>query len=172
MNREPRRGATAVFCVVKSGPYWILAGMIIALSLASGCKASEQPPKSSPPVPTYVAFSPQTPSDYKPARPMRQLVPGLMVSTMYISEPTGRHHVEIWDLLVGAGKKSDPVTLPGAAVIEIAAGQGVFTIAGKPHEARMGNAFSIDEGQSFTIVNRTQGEALMMRATVIRRAGS
>jgi hypothetical protein len=100
---------------------------------------------------------------------MHEYAPGLMVRTMY-AEPRGRHHVEIWDMLVGAGQKAGPVTLPGAAVIEIASGEGVFTIAGKPREAGIGDAFPIDEGQLFTIESQASGTGLMIRATVIRRA--
>jgi mannose-6-phosphate isomerase-like protein (cupin superfamily) len=156
---------------------WLRAGMVVALCSAPACTPSSQqqppsPPPSPPPVPTYTAHSPQTPWNYEPQQLMREHAPGLMVRTMYVAESRGKDQVEIWEMLVGAGKKSGPVTLPGAAVIEIASGEGVFTIAGRPREARTGDAFSIDEAQQFTIESRTQGTGLMIRATVIRQAGS
>ena len=102
---------------------------------------------------------------------MREFSPGLMVRTMYTAESRGPHRVEIWEMLVGAGKKVGPVTLPGAAVLEINSGEGVFTVAGSPRDARIGAALSIDEGQPFTIESRPQTTGFMIRATVIRRAG-
>jgi hypothetical protein len=148
----------------------------IGLALAVVCSllacqtAPQTPPASPPPTPAYTAFSPQTPSPYTPAQPMRQLVPGLMVRTTYKAESRGRYQVEIWEMLVGAGKKSEAATLPGAAVIEIASGEGTFTIAGNAREVRTGDVFSIDEGQQVVIEGRSQGTGLMIRATVIRGA--
>lgn len=156
----------------RSGPRWLYTGMAVALCSALGCGPSEQPPPSPPPVPAYTAYSPQTPWNSEPQQLMREYAPGLMVRTMYVAESGSRHQVEIWEMLVGAGKKSGPVTLPGAAVLEITSGEGVFTIAGRPREARTGDTFSIDEGQPCSIESRTQGAGLMIRATVIRQAGS
>jgi len=152
----------------------LTGALALALCWASACTTAQAPPSPppSPPALAYTPFSPQTPSGYTPSQPLRELRPGVLARTIYTAETRGRYSVEIWEILAGGAKISDSVTLPGAAVIEIASGQGVFTIAGKTREVRTGDVFSFDEGQPFTIENRTPGGGLMIRASVIRRSGN
>lgn len=152
-------------CAVKWGP--VLA--LVCLQMACRPTAQDAPPASPPPAPAYVAQAPPNPPTYTPAKPMQRLVPGVMMRSMYVAEPSGRHQIEITELLVGAGKKSEPFALSGAAVWEIASGAGSVTIGGKVREIRSGDVFAIDEGQQ-TVIESRQGD-LMIRATVIRRAG-
>lgn len=98
----------------------------------------------------------------------QKFAPGLLARTIFKAEQTGGVVAEIWDLLVGPGQKTEAVTLPGGAVFEIRSGDGVITIAGKPRELKTGTTFSLDEGESFQIENRSGEEAISIRAVVIR----
>src|SRR5207244_1738386 len=100
------------------------AGIALLLAFTQACQNPQ--PQTSPPVLTPTAYSPQTYADYSPDAPYRQLVPGLMVRTRYVAEARGPNHIEIWELLAGPGQKTGSFTLPGAAVLEISAGQGVI----------------------------------------------
>jgi mannose-6-phosphate isomerase-like protein (cupin superfamily) len=73
----------------------------------------------------------------------------------------------MWDLLVGPGGKTDAVSLPGSAVLEVRSGAGLVTIDGKPQAVRMGSTFAIDEGSKFSIDNGQQHGPLSIRAIVI-----
>src|ERR1700692_982952 len=148
----------------------LLAGLAALFAFTPGCQTSQ--PQTSPPVLTPKTYSPQTFADYSPDLPYRPLAPGLMARTRYVAETRGPNHVEVWELLAGPGQKSGAVTLPGAAVLEINAGQGVITAAGKPQEVRAGQTISLDEGVEISVENRTPGGGLMIRATLIRRAAN
>lgn len=154
------------------------SGLATACLFTGACQSRSQTvPASPPPVPAYTPFSPQTPAASVPATPMRQFAPGLMVRTMY-AIPAGtagaRHQVEIWELLTGPGRKAEKVTLPGAAVLEVASGQGTLGINGKPREVRTGDVLAVNEGDSLDLESRAGGVAsgLMIRATLVRRTGN
>jgi hypothetical protein len=111
----------------------------------------------------------QTLSSYTPAEPYKQLVSNLLVRTAYAVDAGGGMSIEIWDLMVGPGKKTGNATLPGGAVFEVRSGQGIVTSAGKSSEVRTGATFSLDEATEFSIENRTPNGAIMIRSTLIRR---
>jgi gentisate 1,2-dioxygenase len=139
--------------------------VLAALTLMTACQKPPSPPKPEPQKP---APPPVSLSSYTPQRPYKQYSPGLLAQTAYVAPNTGRHAVEIWDLMVGPGKKSEPATLPGAAVFEVRSGAGIITAAGRRREVKSGATLAVNEGESFAIENRTPDGALMIRATVIR----
>jgi hypothetical protein len=100
----------------------------------------------------------------EPRNAFKQLVPGLLVHTRYVAE--GRPAVEIWDLMVGPGRKSEKARLPGAAVLEVRSGRGMLRAA-KPIELRIGASQALAEGEDFSIVNTDPEAPLILRATVI-----
>lgn len=100
--------------------------------------------------------------------PFKQYAPGLMARTIYKAEQTGDLEVEIWELLVGPGKKSEPAKLPGAAVAEVRSGAGVVTIGEKRRDLKSGTGFSIDDGEAFQLENNSQDEGLSLRVVLIR----
>lgn len=100
--------------------------------------------------------------------PFKQLAPGLMARTIYKAEQTGDLEVEIWELLVGPGKKSEPAKLPGGAVAEVRSGTGVVTMADKRRDLKSGIGFSIDDGETFQFENSSQEESLALRVVLIR----
>jgi len=111
--------------------------------------------------------SPKTPERLvagEPRNAFKQLVPGLLVRTRYVAE--GRPAVEIWDLLVGPGRKSEKARLPGAAVLEVRSGRGLLRAA-KPVELRIGSARALAEDEEFTLVNTDPEAPLILRATVL-----
>lgn len=97
----------------------------------------------------------------------RQYAPGLLARVNYQSDATGRWRVAIWDLLVGPGKTSDAVRLPGGAVIEVRAGAGRAVVDGKPREISGGMTFAVDEGSSLALANGSSDAALALRVTLI-----
>jgi hypothetical protein len=97
----------------------------------------------------------------------RQYAPGLLARVNYQSDAEGRWRVAIWDLLVGPGKTSDAVRLPGGAVIEVRGGSGRAIIDGKPREISGGTTFAVDEGSSLALANGSTELALALRVTLI-----
>lgn len=100
--------------------------------------------------------------------PFKQYAPGLLARTIYKAEQTGYLDVEIWELLVGPGKKSEAAKFPGAAVVEVRSGTGVVTIAEKRRDLKSGNGFSINDGEAFQLENGSQEESLALRLVLIR----
>jgi hypothetical protein len=140
---------------------------VAALGLITACQ-KPRPPAASEQQKTAAAPSPAALSNYVPQRPYKPFSSGLLTQPVYVAESTGRHTIEVWDLMTGPGKKSEAATLPGAAVCEVRSGAGVITTAGKPRDVRTGTTFAINEGESFTIENRAPDTALMIRATIVR----
>ncbi len=143
-----------------------LLGVLGALGPLAACKRA-QPPGAGPQ--PQKAAAPAAFSAYTPQQSYRQLVPGLLTQTAYVADKGGRYGVEIWDLLVGPGKKSGAAKLPGAAVFEVRSGQGVVTVAGKSRDVRIGATFAVDEAEEFTIENRSPDAGMAIRVTLIRR---
>jgi len=100
--------------------------------------------------------------------PFKQFAPGLMARPIYKAEQTGDLEVEIWELLVGPGKKSEPTKLPGAGVVEVRGGTGVASIGEKRQELKSGTGFSIPEGESLRLENTSPEEGLALRVVLIR----
>ena len=100
----------------------------------------------------------------EPRNAFKPLVPGLLVRTRYVAE--GRPAVEIWDLMVGPGRKSEKARLPGAAVLEVRSGRGMLRAA-KSTELRIGVSQALAEGENFSLVNTDPEAPLILRATVI-----
>jgi hypothetical protein len=120
------------------------------------------------PLPEKPQPGPQALSSYTPADPYTEFASNLLLRKAYTVDDAGMA-IEIWDLMVGPGKKSSNARLPGAAVLEVRSGQAAITVAGQAREVRMGTTFSLDEGAEFSIENRTPNDAVRIRATVIRR---
>jgi hypothetical protein len=100
--------------------------------------------------------------------PFKQFAPGLMARTIYKAEGTGDLDVEIWEMLVGPGKKSEPAKLPGAGVAEVRSGTGVATVGEKREELKSGTGFSIPEGATFQLENSSQEEGLSLQVVLVR----
>ena len=100
--------------------------------------------------------------------PFKQFAPGLLARTIYKAEGTGDLDVEIWEMLVGPGKKSEPAKLPGAGVAEVRSGTGVATVGEKREELKSGSGFSIPEGATFQLENSSQEEGLSLQVVLVR----
>ena len=98
----------------------------------------------------------------------KQYVAGLLARTVYRTDENPRFTVEIWDLLVGPGKKSDPATLPGGAIFEVRAGSGVINAGDNSRDVKLGATMAIEDGQSFQIQNGSADSALSIRAVIIQ----
>lgn len=105
-----------------------------------------------------------------PSRPLfEQYASGLLVRKTYRPDVPGPLALEIWDLRVGPGKKSEPLSLPGAAVLEVRFGEGLIFIDGRVQETRMGASLAIPEGAQFWVDNGRSERAFAARAILISR---
>lgn len=136
--------------------------LVVAIVAAQACQRAPAPaPAAAPAVAGPL-------SDFSPAQPYRQFAKGLLAQTVYTADADGPFAIEVWDLIVGPGQRSESAALPGAAVLEIRSGTGKVTVAGRDRETPTGAALSIAEGERFTIVNGSPEQALTIRATVVR----
>lgn len=107
-----------------------------------------------------------------PTRPQgdgifRQYAPGLLARVNYQAESTGRYRIALWDLLVGPGKSSEPVKLPGGAVVEVRSGSGRAVIDGQAQEISGGAIFVVNQGSSLALTNGRDDLAFALRVTLI-----
>jgi len=147
----------------------IVAISFSAVLLLSGCRKQNivKPAPSVPtPTPTRSIDRSQLAPDPQ-QNSYRQYAPGLLARTVYKADQTGDLNVEIWDLLVGPGKRSEAATLPGGAVFEIRSGNGAVTIAGKRRDVKTGATLSLDDGDSFQIENTSADEPVSIRLVLI-----
>lgn len=145
----------------------VVIALPVLLSLCACQNRQAAQPEAIVPTPTPTIDQTQIAPDTQ-QNPYRQFAPGLLARTTYKAEQTGRVGVEIWDLLVGPGKKTDAVTLPGGVVFEIRSGNGLVTVGGNRREVKTGATFSFDEGEAFQIENRSADEAISIRVVLIR----
>jgi len=101
-------------------------------------------------------------SSYQPRNPYAQLAPGIATRTLFETSSDRGYRVEVRDLLVGPGKRTENVSLPGAAVFDIRSGIGVITIGGRPQNLTVGSTFTVADRETFTIEN-TGGDPIAIR---------
>lgn len=97
----------------------------------------------------------------------RQYGPGLLARVNYQTDSTGGYRIELWDLLVGPAKTSEPVKLPGGAVVEVRSGSGRAVIDGQAREITGGATFVVHQGSSLVLTNGRDDLALALRVTLI-----
>ena len=97
----------------------------------------------------------------------RQAVPGLLVRTRFVAKAGAGRQVELWDLLIGPGHRSDAVRLPGPAVLEVRGGAGAILINQKRQELRAGASLAIPEGASVLFANARRDLGLDLRVTIV-----
>jgi hypothetical protein len=98
---------------------------------------------------------------------LKQIAPGLLARTIYTAVPTGPYRVEIWELVVGPGRRSEATSLPGGVVLEVRSGNGIITVGERHHKVTNGSTLSVAEGSAFAIQNTNEESALSLRAVVI-----
>ena len=97
----------------------------------------------------------------------RQAVPGLLVRTRFVAKAGAGTQVELWDLLIGPGHRSDRVRLPGPAVLEVRGGAGAVLINQKRQDLRAGASLAIPEGASLLFANARRDLGLDLRVTIV-----
>ena len=97
----------------------------------------------------------------------RQAVPGLLVRTRFVAKAGTGRQVELWDLLIGPGRRSDRVRLPGPAVLEVRGGAGAVLINQKRQDLRAGASLAIPEGASVLFANARNDLGLDLRVTIV-----
>jgi len=97
----------------------------------------------------------------------RQYAPGLLARVNYQVDSSGPYRIALWDLLVGPGKASEPIKLPGGAVVEVRSGSGRAIIDGKVREVAGGVTFVVHQGSSLALTNGRNDLALALRVTLV-----
>jgi len=98
---------------------------------------------------------------------LKQLAPGLLARTIYTAEAPGPYHVEIWELVVGPGKRSEATALAGGVVFEVRSGRGFISIDDKRQELRLGATLVVNDGSKFALENADKESSLSLRGVVI-----
>jgi hypothetical protein len=120
------------------------------------------------PQPLPSSVTPQELTVTKIQTPYRQIVPGLLGRKRFVSERNGPFVVEIWDLMVGPGRRTESASLSGAVVLEVRSGVGVLASGGQSRELRTGNTTTLEEKADFSLSNGDKESPLILRATVLR----
>ena len=146
---------------IKAGRYSAVCAKLILFLLAStflaGCNTTGEGVGLLPPPPAGEIPA----SSYQAQNPYVQLAQGLFTRTMYAAASGTGYRVEVRDLLVGPGQRTEEVSLPGAAVLEFRSGNGAITAGGKRQEFAARSTFVLSEGQAFVIENSAE-----IRATI------
>lgn len=113
---------------------------------------------------TTSAIPQETPAAPEPL--YRQYAAGLLTRSVYST----RDHVivELWDLMVGPGKSSDPATLPGSAILEVRTGAGTLEHSGQRNKLQLGATATIPAETKFRLMNASRTEPLVLRAIIIK----
>jgi hypothetical protein len=103
-----------------------------------------------------------------PDASLKQVAPGLLGRPIYTAEaPAAAYRVQVWELLVGPGRRSEPTTFPGALVLEVRSGSGAITIDDKRQDVKIGTTLAVHDGSRFAIENTDKEAALSLRGVVI-----
>jgi mannose-6-phosphate isomerase-like protein (cupin superfamily) len=99
------------------------------------------------------------------------LAPGLFGRSVYSAQAPDRSYgIEVFGLLVGPGRSSEPTQFDGDAVLLVRSGRGLIAIEGKNQELSLGSAYSIAAGQTFHIENFDEAIPISLRAVILRSA--
>lgn len=111
-----------------------------------------------------VALPQQTPADAAPT--YRQYAEGLLVREVYTTRD--RVVIDIWDLMVGPGKTSASVNLPGSVVLEVRSGSGTLVQGDRREALRLGTVLSLPSQARFSLSNASRTQPLVLRAIIAR----
>lgn len=112
----------------------------------------------------------QRPQQPAPTEMLTQYAPGVLAKTSFRATTRDALAIEIWDLVVGPGKRSERFLLPGGAVLEVKSGRGSVDVAGKSNDVRLGSVISVAERDSLALTNNDPEASLVLRAVVVRSA--
>lgn len=85
-----------------------------------------------------------------------------------IVAPSRDYSVEEWALLVGPGKSTDTVTLPGTAVLLVRTGSAVVTLGDRKQDVRLGSSLLVVENQRFSIANSDKERPVSIKAVIVK----
>lgn len=105
-------------------------------------------------------------SDYQPAKPYAATDNGVLARTIFQAAGVAGTRIEVRDWTLPPGKQTTPITLPGAALIEVRSGSGTVRVADQRRELQLGAIVPVSQDQSFAIANSGQ-LTLAMRVYVV-----
>lgn len=133
----------------------VFSSAFLSILCASGCESWFQHGGKG------VGTLPQTPvseanfSKTEPAKPFSKLADGLATRTLFQASDGAGTQIEVRDLLIGPGQRTESASLPGAAVFEIRSGDGTIQIGEKQRELTLGVTLSVPEKAAFAIENKS-----------------
>lgn len=106
-------------------------------------------------------------SGYQPAKAYADTGNGLLARTIFEAAAAAGARIEVTDWKLAPGKQSTPITLPGAAFIEVRSGSGTLQAGDRTQQLQPGTIIPVSQDQPFTIANSGQF-TLTMRVSVVR----
>jgi|HubBroStandDraft_6_1064221.scaffolds.fasta_scaffold1522947_1 quercetin dioxygenase-like cupin family protein len=113
-----------------------------------------------------VAPDDKTFSDYQPAQAYAASDNGVFARTIFQADAAAGTRIEVRDWKLPPGKQTTPITLPGAAFIEVRSGSGTLQAGDQKQELQLGAIVPVSHNQSFTIANSSQF-TMAMRVYVV-----
>lgn len=105
-------------------------------------------------------------SNYQPAKAYAATDNGVLARTIFQAGGAPGTRIEVRDWKLPAGKQTTPITVPGAAFLEVRSGSGTLQAGGQRQELQLGAIVPVSQDQSFTIANSGQF-ALTIRVYVV-----
>jgi hypothetical protein len=98
-----------------------------------------------------------------------EMSPGLLGRTVFKADASD-FRIEIMDILVGPGKKSESIALKGGALLDVQGGEVTLIVDGKRRRVRAGDdAVSLAQGQTIIIDNSSVRRSLVARLILFSR---
>lgn len=105
-------------------------------------------------------------SAYQPAKPYAATDIGVLTRTVFQTDAPSGSRIEVTDWRLPAGKLTTPISLPGAAFIEVRSGTGTVQVGDTKQEVALGSIISASQGLTFTVAAFNQSE-LNLRLYVV-----
>ena len=105
-------------------------------------------------------------SGYQPAKPYTVTDNTILARTVFQAAAAPGTNMEVRDWKLPPGKQTTPVTLPGAALIEVRSGTGVLQAGNQRQELQLGAIVAVSQDQSFILTNSGQ-LTLTMRVYIV-----
>jgi hypothetical protein len=97
--------------------------------------------------------------------------PGLLSRPVFKAD-AGNTTIEIIDLLVGPGMKSEPMVLDGGALLDVQGGTATLVVDGKGQSVQPGNVVPLAQGRRFAIDNSRAQRSFVARLILLSRPGA
>ncbi|MBX6331759.1 MAG: hypothetical protein IRY91_07925 [Gemmatimonadaceae bacterium] len=141
---------------------WTTPALALLALAAAACSRKAQEGRGTLPEPTLQGADT---SAARPAVPFIEIAPGVFQRTVFgATDPAGLA-AEVRELEVGPNRETGRLALPGAAIIEVRAGDGAMTLP-RQTPLRAGATVTVAQGESLAIAN-PGGAPLSLRVYLV-----